>query len=43
MKPTLTAFFLLLAFAAGAAPGDSEIARWKDNRNDVFLLMFSDS
>lgn len=29
--------------AATAAPGDSQVARWKDNRTAVFLLMFSDS
>lgn len=43
MKPKLTALFIFLAAAAAAAPGDSEIARWKDDRTAVFLLMFSDS
>lgn len=43
MKSKLTALFLLISITVAAAPGDSEIARWKDNRTAVFLLMFSDS
>ena len=33
---------ILLATVAGAAPGDTAVARWKDDRQAAFLLMFDD-
>ncbi len=42
---TFTALFLAggLVPSAHAAIGDSEVARWKDNKTACFLLMFDDS
>ncbi len=52
MESKIRSLFLTFACATGvvalapalqAAPGDSQVANWKDNRAAVFLLMFSDS
>lgn len=46
-RPLFQAFAALLSAAAlppaHAATGDSEVARWKDNKTACFLLMFDDS
>ncbi|HEY9248184.1 MAG TPA: hypothetical protein VIO38_03595 [Rariglobus sp.] len=43
LAPALAFACATAAATATAAPGDSQVARWKDNRTAVFLLMFSDS
>lgn len=45
-KILLAAAFCASLFAgisANGAPGDSQVARWKDNKTAAFLLMFDDS
>ena len=46
-RPLFLSFAALLSAAtlppARAATGDSEVARWKDNKTACFLLMFDDS
>lgn len=41
-KSRLLAFSILLPAVAGAAPGDTSVARWKEDRRAAFLLMFDD-
>lgn len=36
------AFFSALIFPAAAAPGDTQIARWKDGKKAAFLMYFDD-
>ena len=42
VKSRRLAFWLLFPAVAGAAPGDTSVARWKDDRQAAFLLMFDD-
>lgn len=42
VRLTLALSLAALALSAYAAPGDTHIATWKDDRTGVFLLMFDD-